>query len=127
VIDYGGTAEELEPRRTQGTLRTYRAHHLGPDPLLEPGATDITVDVNFTAVAAAAAAAGASVEMMRQDEFLIGLGLRDEISRLRAEEIVEAGYGDPMRRLLLRSERVEAETLLHPRGLGDFRVMVARR
>lgn len=44
VIDYGGTAEELEPRRTQGTLRTYRSHHLGPDPLLEPGATDVTVE-----------------------------------------------------------------------------------
>ncbi|MEN8115281.1 MAG: SAM-dependent methyltransferase, partial [Actinomycetota bacterium] len=53
LFDYGGTAEELETRRTQGTLRTYRRHHLGPDPLLEPGATDVTVDVNFTPIQAA--------------------------------------------------------------------------
>lgn len=32
-----------------GTLRTYRAHHLGLHPLDEPGETDITADVNFTA------------------------------------------------------------------------------
>jgi hypothetical protein len=30
-----------------------------------------------------------------------------------------------MERLRLRSEATDAETLLHPRGLGDFRVMVA--
>lgn len=127
VFDYGGTAEELEPRRTQGTLRTYRAHHLGPDPLLEPGATDITVDVNFTAIAAACEAAGATVELLRQDDFLTRLGLGEEIARLRDEERTEAGTGDPMQRLRLRSERVDAETLLHPRGLGDFRVLIARK
>ena len=74
VVDYGGTAEELEPRRTQGTLRTYRSHHLGPDPLVEPGATDVTVDVNFTAVVAVAEEAGATVSLQRQDDFL-GVGV----------------------------------------------------
>ena len=126
VIDYGGTAEELEPRRTQGTLRTYRAHHLGPDPLLEPGATDITADVNFTALQAAAEGSGASVEIRRQDAFLSGLGLATEVRRLRYEELELARGDDEMARLQVRSERTDAETLLHPRGLGDFRVMVAR-
>jgi SAM-dependent MidA family methyltransferase len=128
AINYGGTAEELEPRRTRGTLRTYRAHHVGPDPLLEPGSTDITVDVNFTAMAATARAEGAHVEIHRQDDFLVGMGLRDHIQRLRAQELAVAG--DPARaieRLRLRSERTDAETLLHPRGLGDFRVLVMRR
>jgi SAM-dependent MidA family methyltransferase len=37
LIDYGDTAENLLPRRKDGTLRTYRAHHLGPHPLDEPG------------------------------------------------------------------------------------------
>jgi SAM-dependent MidA family methyltransferase len=126
VIDYGGTAEELAPRRTQGTLRTYRAHHLGPDPLAEPGATDITADVNFSALAAAATAAGAEVEMLRQDDFLNGLGLGDDVSELRHRELRLARDGNEMERLRLRSERMDAETLLHPRGLGDFRAMVAR-
>jgi SAM-dependent MidA family methyltransferase len=127
VIDYGGTAEELEPRRTRGTLRTYRAHHLGPDPLLEPGATDITVDVNFTALLAAAEQAGTTAELLRQDDFLVGLGLHEELKALRRRELDLAREGDPMERLRLRSERTDAETLLHPRGLGDFRVLVVRR
>lgn len=126
AIDYGGTAEELAPRRREGTLRTYRAHHLGPEPLLEPGETDITVDVNFTAMAAAAHAGGATVELSRQDDFLGEWGLRDVVRELREQELASAAEGDAMERLAVRSERTDAETLLHPRGLGDFRVMVAR-
>jgi len=125
VVDYGGTAEELEPRRTQGTLRTYQRHHLGPDPLLEPGATDVTVDVNFTALIAAAEAAGATVKLHRQDDFLAGLGLRDVVKGLRHRELDLAKGDDAMARLKVRSEATDARTLLHPRGLGDFRVMVA--
>ncbi|MEA3501384.1 MAG: SAM-dependent methyltransferase [Actinomycetota bacterium] len=126
VIDYGGTAEELEPRRTQGTLRTYRSHHLGPDPLLEPGATDVTVDVNFTAMMAAVGTRGATVELHRQDDFLASLGLRDVVGELRHRERDLARDGEAMERLIVRSEATDTETLLHPRGLGDFRVMVAR-
>lgn len=127
VIDYGDTAENLVPRRQDGTLRTYRAHHLGPHPLDEPGATDITADVNVTAIEAAAREAGGEVEMWRQDDFLASLGLRDRIRTMRQEELELARAGDEMARLRLRTLRTEAETLLHPRGLGDFRVVVARR
>ncbi len=127
VFDYGGTAEELAPRRTQGTLRTYRAHHLGPDPLDEPGETDVTVDVNFTALEEVARQAGASVEVLRQDDYLNAWGLSDVVSDLRHRELSLARDGDPMERLRLRSERTDAETLLHPRGLGDFRVLVAQK
>jgi SAM-dependent MidA family methyltransferase len=126
AFDYGGTAEELAPRRRDGTLRTYRAHHLGPDPLLEPGATDITVDVNFTAMVAAARSAGATVELHRQDDFLAEWGLRDVIRELRERELALAESGNSLERLAVRSVRTDAETLLHPRGLGGFRVMVAR-
>lgn len=126
IIDYGGTAEELEPRRTRGTLRTYRNHHLGPDPLLAPGETDVTVDVNFTALLAAAAAAGATAELYRQDDFLTDYGLRRVLSDLRHRELELAREGDAMERLRVRSERTDAETLLHPRGLGDFRMLVVR-
>ncbi|HET9202919.1 MAG TPA: SAM-dependent methyltransferase, partial [Acidimicrobiia bacterium] len=127
LFDYGDTAENLLPRRQDGTLRTYRAHHLGPHPLDEPGGTDITADVNFTALAAVAESAGAMVELHRQDDFLTGLGLGDRLSELRHAELDAARSGDAMERLRLRSLKTEAETLLHPRGLGDFRVLVARR
>ncbi len=127
VIDYGDTAEGLLPRRRDGTLRTYRAHHLGPHPLDEPGATDITADVNFTALLAAAAEGGATVELMRQDDFLTGLGLRDRLSELRTEGLDAARAGDTMRQLQMKTLATEAETLLHPRGLGDFRVLIATK
>jgi SAM-dependent MidA family methyltransferase len=127
VIDYGDTAENLAPRRRDGTLRTYRSHHLGPHPLDEPGATDITADVNFSALMAAANAAGAEVTLQRQDDFLADWGLRERLSQLRSEELSLTRAGNESQRLVTRSLRVEAETLLHPRGLGDFRVLVARR
>ncbi|HSM01080.1 MAG TPA: SAM-dependent methyltransferase [Acidimicrobiia bacterium] len=126
VIDYGDTAEALAPRRMAGTVRTYRSHHLGPDPLLAPGETDITMDVNFSAIAAAAREAGAEVTIERQDDFLEGLGLGSALSELRRQELDLARSGEVMERLRVRSQVTGAETLLHPRGLGDFRVMVAR-
>lgn len=126
LIDYGDTAENLEPRRTEGTLRTYRAHHLGPHPLDQPGATDVTVDVNFTALEVIGQELGAEVEYHRQDDFLASLGLRERLSRLRRAELTLAASGDPMERLKIRSIKNEVETLLHPRGLGDFRVLVVR-
>ena len=123
VIDYGDTTEGLLPRRRDGTLRTYRAHHLGPHPLDEPGATDITADVNFTALIATAEAAGFKAELHRQDDFLADLGLRDALSSLRQAELDAARTGDEEARLRIRSEKTATETLLHPRGLVDFRVL----
>jgi SAM-dependent MidA family methyltransferase len=125
LIDYGDTAENLLPRRQDGTLRTYRAHHLGPHPLDEPGETDITADVNFTALMATAEGSGATVRLSRQDDFLTELGLRDRLSALRHNELEAARLGDDLARLHARSLKTEAETLLHPRGLGDFRVLIA--
>jgi SAM-dependent MidA family methyltransferase len=119
LIDYGDTAENLLPRRQDGTLRTYRSHHLGPHPLDEPGETDITADVNFTALLDLHPTA----TLHRQDDFLTDLGLRDRLSALRREELDAVRVGDEKERLRLRNLRTEAETLLHPRGLGDFRVL----
>ena len=126
VIDYGDTSEDLAPRRASGTLRTYRSHHLGPHPLDEPGATDITADVNFSALVAVAEAAAADVELNRQDDFLAVWGLREQLSQYRLLELELARTGPAPDRLRARTRRIEAETLLHPRGLGDFRVLVAR-
>ncbi|MPZ54446.1 MAG: hypothetical protein GEU79_17250 [Acidimicrobiia bacterium] len=126
LIDYGDTAENLLPRRADGTLRTYRAHHLGPHPLDEPGATDITADVNFTAAERIAGELGFESALWRQDDFLTALGLRDRLSLMRREELALAGK-DEMERMVLRTRRTEVEALLHPRGLGDFRVLELTR
>ena len=124
LIDYGDTTDNLLPRRQDGTLRTYRSHHLGPHPLDEPGETDITADVNFSALVATAESAGGDVTLHRQDDFLGNLGLRDRLSQLRNAELEAARGRDEMERLRLRTLKTEAETLLHPRGLGDFRVLI---
>lgn len=127
LFDYGDTTENLLPRRQDGTLRTYRSHHLGPHPLDEPGATDITADVNFTALEAVAVEAGWEAKVWRQDDYLAQLGVRERISEMRHRELELARSGDEMERLKVRSLRTEVETLIHPRGLGDFRVLVARQ
>ncbi|HEX6946714.1 MAG TPA: SAM-dependent methyltransferase [Acidimicrobiia bacterium] len=127
VIDYGGTSEDLLPRRGDGTLRTYQSHHLGPHPLDFPGETDITADVEFTAIAAVAEEAGTEVELVRQDDFLARLSLRERLAGLRSAELEAARAGEHDRRLRLRTIKTEAETLLHPRGLGGFMVMIAKR
>ncbi len=126
IVDYGGTTEELSTRRTTGTLRTYRGHHLGPHPFAEPGKTDITVDVDFSALADEGVSLGAEVELLRQDDFLTEFGLADVVSSLRRAELDLARSGDVMAQMRVRSERVDVETVLHPRGLGDFRVLILR-
>jgi SAM-dependent MidA family methyltransferase len=88
----------------------------------EPGETDITADVNFTALMDLAP----ETSLHRQDEFLARLGLRERLSELRRAELEAARSGDEMERLRFRTLKTEAETLLHPRGLGDFRVLEVR-
>jgi SAM-dependent MidA family methyltransferase len=127
VFDYGDTGEGLASRRAEGTLRTYRGHHLGPDPLLEPGAIDVTMDVDFGALAAAAGEAGAAVEVLTQAAFLERWGLRERLAALREEELALARTDRVMGRLAVRSRLTDGEALLHPRGLGDFRVLVATK
>lgn len=125
VIDYGDTDEGLSPRRREGTLRTYRSHHLGPYPLDEPGETDMTADVNFSALLGIAQGSGMECKLLRQRDFLSDLGLGARMQRLREEELEIARSGDSIERLRVRNAVKEIETLLHPRGLGDFLVLVA--
>jgi len=76
---------------------------------------------------AVAQSAGASVELHRQDDFLASLGLRQRLADLRRTELELARRGETDARLRTRSLVSEAETLLHQRGLGDFRVLVATK
>lgn len=122
VFDYGDLAESLAGRRDEGTIRTYSGHHLGAEPLAQPGQTDVTLDVNFTALVAATGG-----EVLSQAAFLERWGLRERLDELRTAELEAAREGRIMEQLILKSRITEGETLLHPRGLGDFRVLVARK
>lgn len=127
VIDYGDTSEGLRNRRTEGTLRTYRSHHLGPHPLDEPGTTDLTADVNFSALFGLARGRGMECELLRQRDLLDRLGLGERLHDVRRRELELARAGSWQDRLRMRSKAKEIETLLHPRGLGDFMVLSVRR
>lgn len=125
LIDYGDLAANLVQLRQGGTVRTYQKHHLGPPLLHEPGTSDITADVNFSALLDVVEAAGWEATLQRQDDFLEEWGLGEILASLRAEEAATIGVDD-LRRLEIRHEIVNAKTLLNERGLGDFRVLVAR-
>lgn len=76
-IDYGfPEAEFYHPQRAGGTLMCHRAHRADADPLSEVGLKDITVHVDFTAVALAAQEAGLAVAgYTSQARFLLNCGL----------------------------------------------------
>jgi NADH dehydrogenase [ubiquinone] 1 alpha subcomplex assembly factor 7 len=85
VIDYGHLATG-----TGDTLQAVRGHAFA-DPLAEPGEADLTVHVDFAAMARAAAVRGAAVYPAReQGGFLRDLGIEARAAAL-------AGAGDPAR------------------------------
>lgn len=127
LFDYGGLTEELDTRRRSGTLRTYRNHLSGPDPLVEPGAVDITADVDFAALRDTTLESGWQAEVVRQDDFLRTWGLGERLATMRQEELAAAADHRVMDRLALRSRVHDIQALLNPRGLGDFRVLVASK
>ena len=78
-IDYGFPEAELyHPQRTTGTLMCHRAHRADADPLADLGLKDITVHVDFTAIALAAQEAGMEVAgYTSQGRFLLNCGFAD--------------------------------------------------
>jgi SAM-dependent MidA family methyltransferase len=123
IIDYGASGADLVNRDVAHVVRAYRDHTTGHDWLAIPGSTDITVDVNMTAIERVARRLGARVERLTQAEFLIGLGMGERIKDAADRERCHAADGDVMGQLTARSERVSMEALLDPGGLGGFEVV----
>jgi len=76
-IDYGFPEAELyHPQRTGGTLMCHRAHRADGNPLADVGLKDITVHVDFTAIALAGQEAGLTVAgYTSQARFLLNCGI----------------------------------------------------
>lgn len=117
TVDYGYEARELYTSwRTQGTLMAFRGHSPQPDPLDQPGLTDLTYHVDFTTLAAAAATEGfTAAPLTTQAEALTVLGLADAL-RVASER----AHQDVHR---YAAERRVAETLTDMSGLGRIRVL----
>ena len=114
VLDYGyPRAEYYHPQRSAGTLRCYLGHRAHEDPLAHPGVQDVSVHVDFTAIAEAAHAAGLAVAgFTTQADFLIASGLLDLIAGLEPGTVEYLSAAQAVKTLTLPAEMGEAVKVL---------------
>ena len=122
VLDYTDTSASLASRPPREWMRTYRAGVRGHDPLGDPGALDITVEVPLDQILAAHPGA----DICDQASFLRTLGIEDLVAEGRAMWHRRAAVGD-LPAIEARSRIHEAESLCDPAGLGAFTVITWRR
>jgi SAM-dependent MidA family methyltransferase len=121
AIDYGYEAAELYgPRHLAGTLLGYRSHRVVENPFADPGLTDLTAHVDFTAVAHLAAQRGFPAQpLATQQEFLVASGLESELQALQASPGLTLADYTRARSGIVR--------MLDPRHMGRFRVLAMAR
>lgn len=122
IIDYAAETSELAERRRADVVRSFARQQAGHDFLLNPGSTDVTVDVNTDVVVAIAKELGATVSVTDQRSFLMELGAGQVL-----EDLIELGHerarkGDVMGQLVVKSEATGLRALLDSSGLGSFTV-----
>ena len=118
-IDYGfPAAEYYHPQRNEGTLMCHYRHLTHEDPFAWPGLTDISVHVDFTAMAAAGERADLAVAgYTAQAPFLLGCGILDGLAATGAPETL--GY--------IRAA-ASVQKLLAPSEMGElFKVLALAR
>lgn len=116
-IDYGFERDDYYAEsRTTGTLRTFKNHKAGEEPLEAPGTQDITAHVDFTAVMEAVTSLGGeTLRFENQARFLT------EVSRPWLLSL--EGMTDPATMKLLRN----FQTLTHPGQMGSrFHMLEAK-
>lgn len=116
-IDYGYVQDEMLAGRHLGTVTAFRRHTISDSPYEAPGEQDITVHVNFTALAAAARAHGLDpLTWITQAQFLMGIG--EESQFAEAFEGCRLPQEHAKRALQLKH-------LITPEGMGEaFHVLV---
>lgn len=113
TIDYGfSEADKFRPERQRGTLRGYRHHRAVEDLLQDPGETDLTAHLDFSALKEAGEMAGLKTDgLFSQETFLAGI----------AKRIWEAGGPKAN---WSAAQRRQFQTLIHPEHLGRFSVLI---
>ncbi len=119
-VDYGYTREEQQAGRHLDSLMTYRQHQAGTNPYEAPGDQDITTHVNFTALQAAAKDCQLdSLALVKQSQFLIGIGEANEFADAFEDTVV------PQERAKVA---LQLKHLVTPVGIGEvFDVLVLGR
>lgn len=84
MIDYGfDEAQYYHPERSMGTLIGHYRHHTIHDPFFNPGLTDLTCHVNFTAMAQAGVDVGLDlIGYTTQANWLINLGITNLLQQV---------------------------------------------
>jgi SAM-dependent MidA family methyltransferase len=118
VFDYMDDTASMAARPWRAWVRTYRAHGPGSDPLDEPGSQDVTCEVAVDQLVRVRHPA----RDRRQGDFLREHGIDALVEAGRREWDDRAHVAD-LAALAARSRVREAEALLAPGGLGDFRVL----
>jgi len=116
-IDYGYVQEEMFAGRHLGTVTAFRQHTICDSPYEAPGEQDITVHVNFTALAAAARAHGLEpLAWITQAQFLMGIG--------EDSQFAEAFDGCTLPQEHAK-RALQLKHLITPEGMGEsFHVLV---
>ncbi|HWD09498.1 MAG TPA: SAM-dependent methyltransferase [Actinomycetota bacterium] len=128
LIDYGDVEPSLWLEHPAGTIATHGPVDLSRSVLEDPGAKDVTIGVNFSAVGRAAASAGFTDQSLcSQQAWLLSLGL----ARL-AEELELAGFQAALCGWLqdAAAHQAQLNTLLglaDPEGLGSIFVFRAAK
>ena len=115
VVDYALEAwRYYAPQRSNGTVMAYRQQQTCSDPLVEPGAWDLTAHLCIEALLADAQATGwQPLGQCRQGEALLALGLAERLYALQQLPSSALEEALARREALLR--------LVDPGALGDFR------
>ncbi|HVM29209.1 MAG TPA: SAM-dependent methyltransferase [Candidatus Limnocylindrales bacterium] len=121
LIDYAAEPSVLYgPGRPEGTLRAFRDHHVGGNPLTGVGHQDLTTTVDLGALRRLARAAGLTlVGQTSQAELLVGCGLEATLEAAR-----ERAGADWEEMFALRSA---VARLLDPRQLGGYAAVFLAR
>jgi SAM-dependent MidA family methyltransferase len=111
-VDYGYPRREYyDPRREDGTLRAFHRHRLVDNVFAHVGLQDVTVSVDFTALAEAGQSAGFEFSgYCSQASFLIGNGLEYRLAEHESHAVDEAA------RYALRQQ---AKKLTLPGEMGE--------
>jgi SAM-dependent MidA family methyltransferase len=119
VFDYGfGIGEKPEP------VRGYALHRMVSDLVADPGSSDITGPVDFSALAERAHSRGLRTwGPVSQRDALMALGYRRTLDRMRAAQTELERAGDSRKALAYFGERGQAAMLVDPAGLGGLKLL----
>ena len=110
-VDYGYVQGEMFAGRHLGTVTSFRQHSVSDSPYQAPGEQDITVHVNFTALADAARQQQLEpLAWLSQAQFLMGIG--EETQFAEAFEDCKLPQENAKRALQLKH-------LITPEGMGE--------